>query len=74
MNSNNDNIRDNCVQKLNKLLNNESLSRNIEKSIFNFVIDNENLIIADNIAKYYSINVNSGKLNWSKNNTYPFNS
>ena len=40
MNSNNDNIRDNCVQKLNKLLNNESLSRNIEKSIFNFVIDN----------------------------------
>ena len=40
MNSNNDNIRDNCVQKLNKLFNNESLSRNIEKSIFNFVIDN----------------------------------
>ena len=39
-----------------------------------FVIDNENLIIADNIAKYYSVNVNSGELNWSKKNTYPFNS
>ncbi len=24
--------------------------------------------------KYYSININSGELNWSKNNTYPFNS
>ena len=40
MNSNNDKIRNSCVQKLNNILNNESLSRNIEKSIFNFVIDN----------------------------------
>ena len=39
-----------------------------------FAIDNENLLVADNIAKYYSININTGKLNWSKNNTYPFNS
>ena len=49
----------------------------VEKKLnpkLNFVIDNENLIIADNIAKYYSVNVNSGELNWSKNNTYPFNS
>ena len=38
------------------------------------VLDDENLIVADNIAKYYSINVNTGKLNWLKNNTYPFNS
>ena len=40
MNSNNDKIRDNCVKKLDTILNNESLSRNIEKSIFNFVINN----------------------------------
>ena len=44
------------------------------KPKLNFVLDNENLLVADNIAKYYSININSGKLNWSKNNTYPFNS
>ena len=39
-----------------------------------FVVDSENLLVADNIAKYYSININSGEQNWSKNNTYPFNS
>ena len=26
------------------------------------------------MAKYYSVNINTGKLNWSKNNAYPFNS
>ena len=40
----------------------------------NFYLDNQNLLVADSIAKYYSININSGKLNWSKNNAYPFNS
>jgi outer membrane protein assembly factor BamB len=40
----------------------------------NFVLDGTNLLVTDNIAKYYSIDINSGKLNWSKNNTYPFNS
>ena len=40
----------------------------------NFILDNQNLLITDNIAKYYSININSGELNWSKNNSYPFNS
>ena len=39
-----------------------------------FALDNENLLVTDNIAKYYSVNINSGELNWSKNNTYPFNS
>lgn len=39
MNSNNDKIRDSCVQKLNVLLDNDSLSRNIEKNIFNIVIN-----------------------------------
>ena len=32
------------------------------------------LIVADNIAKYYALDINTGKLLWSKNNTAPFNS
>ena len=44
------------------------------KPKLNFILDNENLLVADSIAKYYSVNINSGELNWSKNNTYPFNS
>ena len=40
----------------------------------NFIIHNENLIIADSIAKYYSINIKTGDLNWIKSNIYPFNS
>ena len=40
----------------------------------NFFLDNKSLIITDSISKYYSININSGELNWSKNNIYPFNS
>ena len=31
-------------------------------------------MVTDSIAKYYSINLGSGELNWVKNNTYPFNS
>ena len=30
--------------------------------------------MADTIAKYYAININSGELIWSKNNKSPFNS
>ena len=44
------------------------------KPTLHFALDGENLLVTDSIAKYYSININSGKLNWSKNNTYPFNS
>ena len=40
----------------------------------NFLLDNQNLIIADNISKFYSINLNTGELNWMKNSKYPFNS
>ena len=40
-----------------------------------FFASNKNLlIVADNIAKYYALNVNTGELLWSKNNTAPFNS
>ena len=40
----------------------------------NFALDGKNLLVADTIANYYSINIDSGELNWSKNNIYPFNS
>jgi len=39
-----------------------------------FTSDGENLLIADSIAKYYSINIKSGELNWLKNGVYSFNS
>ena len=39
-----------------------------------FALDDQNLLVADSIAKYYSINLKSGELNWSKNGDYSFNS
>ena len=44
------------------------------KPKLNFALDQDNLLVTDSIAKYYSVNINSGEINWSKNNTYPFNS
>ena len=44
------------------------------KPKLNFLVDGQNLLVADNIAKYYSMNISTGELNWSKNNEYPFNS
>ena len=44
------------------------------KPKLNFALVNQNLLIVDNTAKYYSININSGELNWTKENIYPFNS
>ena len=49
----------------------------VEKKLnpkLSFFIEKENLFIADNIAKFYSINIITGELNWLKNNMYPFNS
>ena len=44
------------------------------KPRLNFVLEEENLLVTDSIAKYYSVNINTGEVNWLKNNTYPFNS
>ncbi len=44
------------------------------KPKLNFLLKGQKLLIVDSIAKYYSINVISGELNWMKNNNYPFNS
>lgn len=49
----------------------------VEKKLYpkiNFALDKNNILVSDSIAKYYSINFNTGELNWSKNNKYPFNS
>ncbi len=39
-----------------------------------FILSNQNILVTDSIAKYYSIDLNTGDLNWLKNSTYPFNS
>ncbi len=44
------------------------------KPILQFANNKNVLIVADNIAKYYALNLNDGKLIWSKNNLAPFNS
>ena len=41
---------------------------------YNLQIMNKFLIVADNIAKYYMLNLQNGDLVWSKNNSAPFNS
>ena len=40
----------------------------------NLILKGNSIIATDSIAKYYSISLETGNLNWSKNNTYPFNS
>ena len=44
------------------------------KPQLNFKLSGKDLLVVDSIAKYYSINIDSGEINWSKNSTYPFNS
>ena len=51
-------------------------SKNEKKKnpILFFQINNNQLIVTDNLGKYYSLEINSGNLLWSKNNSAPFNS
>ena len=44
------------------------------KPRLNLAIKNDVLIITDNIAKYYAIDLNTGKVIWTKKNLFPFNS
>ena len=39
-----------------------------------FANDGNILVVADNIAKYFAVDLDSGELLWSKNNLAPFNS
>lgn len=45
-----------------------------QKPILFFANNNRILIVTDNIAKYYAINIDNGNLLWSKNSSAPFNS
>ena len=42
--------------------------------ILQFANDSKFLIVADNLSKYYMLDLESGDLVWSKNNSAPFNS
>ena len=44
------------------------------KPILFFSNNNKTLIIVDNLAKYYAVNLDNGELLWMKNNVAPFNS
>ena len=44
------------------------------KPVLNFTKNSEILIVADNISKYYGVDIDSGNLLWSKYNTSPLNS
>ena len=45
-----------------------------QNPILSFANNKRILIIADNIAKYYALDIETGKLLWSKKNIAPFNS
>ena len=45
-----------------------------QNPILYFASNDQTLIVADNIAKFYAINLNDGKLIWSSYNIAPFNS
>ncbi len=44
------------------------------KPKLNFAINKNILIVTDNVAKYYAINIENGDIIWTKNNIVPFNS
>ena len=44
------------------------------RPILQFSNNNNILVVADNIAKFYALDLNNGNLIWSKNNSAPFNS
>ena len=61
----------------NKLIwKNNIYSKNEKKQnpVLYFASNKKILVTADTIAKYYAINLNTGKLIWSKNSSSPFNS
>jgi len=55
-------------------LNNYNKKEKKLEPILYFAKNSQNLLVADNLSKIYSINLNSGKLNWSKYSLSPFNS
>ena len=51
-----------------------SKSEQKKSPVLIFAKNKETLIIADNIAKYYALDINTGKLLWSRKNKSPYNS
>ncbi len=54
--------------------NNYSKTEKKKNPILFFSINSNYLIVADTLAKYYALDINSGEIIWSKNNNAPFNS
>ncbi len=51
-----------------------SKSEKKQNPILYFASNDQLLIVADTLAKYYAINIKNGELIWSKNSSAPFNS
>ena len=51
-----------------------SKSEKKNNPILYFASNDQILVVADSVAKFYAINLNSGELIWSKSNSAPFNS
>tara|TARA_B100000965_G_C19555634_1_gene742048 strand:+ start:257 stop:1564 length:1308 start_codon:yes stop_codon:yes gene_type:complete len=61
----------------NKLIWKNNIYSKTEKKqnpILYFASNDQTLVVADTIAKFYAIDINTGKLLWSKNSLAPFNS
>ena len=54
--------------------NNYTKSEKKQNPILFFANNKKILIVADNISKYYALDIDTGEVLWSKNNTAPFNS
>ena len=54
--------------------NNYSKSEKKLNPILFFANNKKKLIVADSTSKYYALDINTGEVLWSKNNTAPFNS
>ena len=54
--------------------NNYTKSEKKQNPILFFTKNKKTLIVADNISKYYALDINTSEILWSKNNTAPFNS
>ena len=67
-------LKFNEKSKLNWQKNYYSKSEKKLKPVLQFANNNKYLVVADNIAKYYLLDIETGQLIWSKNNIAPFNS
>ena len=63
-------------EDLNLIWNKNSYTKTEKKQnpILFFANNKKTLIVTDNIAKYYALNIDTGDILWSKKNTSPFNS